>query len=612
MILADLPERARLAELEQRLDICRDEIAQVDLEIETLRHSLSKLEAMYLVRLAPELDLTTRFRGLVRHLERWVELVKRASPHMGTQGRRLDRRRDREARGLWAQRVKRDATGDDRRPEPPDPEPRPDGVESLKTAYRRLVRHYHPDLARTEEQRLKSCSIMQRINDLYHAGDTARLLALSDRLGTGDLEPEPIDLAERVALAAELLAWFEAVVENLREEQQELEACELHHLWLRAERERAAGRDLFDMLRKELNERNLRQLQDVKQTLHKLESAVKSYNREHMPPTLPARRQGATSALERSFDPFADKTLIRLGLETLDARSVKPVARRRATWIEGLAEEAPPITLRLLLLTHVSQLSHLPLAGLESLEDLRLRFEALPEPDEPTLSLEEALAASTDLVEYGVRRATEQLVHLGLRFRSETTAEAIPLALQAAGVRRVFRSVLSVLGEHTHCRGCDDDTFAVPLYRTRGLDDLRATVCPRCGRTQARYYMPRGKDVQAILNSAYVDLGLIGDWSFRLARTSVSTQLLPVEEETLTVGGLKQRLVQDLFDRYKLGITRGQVRLHQGRRRIPESTPLLDLAEQRFAVRFTARAPLTVPDAVEVLRHRIRHKFEGG
>ncbi len=618
MILADLPERAELAELEQQLDLCRDEIAHMDLEIETLRRHLAQFEVLYLTRLAPELDQTTRLQGLVGHLERWTELVSREDRHhMGARGRRLDRRRNAEARQLWEQRVARTRADEQQRTAPTAQpaasleEPPLQTGEALKKAYRRLVRHYHPDLARTEQQRLDNCAIMQRINDLYQAGDTARLLALADRMGAGALEPEPVGLVERVELAADRLAWFEAVVENLREEHAELEACELHELWQRHHEEQAAGRDIFDSLEAELQQRNHRRLRDVTQSLHELESAVKHYNREHLktPSSLPARRRQKT-ALERSFDPFADKTLVRLGLETLDAAAVSPAARRLATWIQGLAEDQPPVTLRLLLLTHVSQQSRLPLAGLESLEDLRVRFDALVEPGESHQTLETALAAATELVEYGVRRATEQLVHLGLRFRSETTAEAVNLALQESSVRRIFRSVLSVLGEHTHCGGCDDDTFAVPLFRTRGLDDLRATVCPRCGRTQARYYMPRGKDVQAILNSAYVDLGLISDWSFRLARVSVATQLLPVEEETLTVGDLKRRLVQDLFARYDLGVTRGHVRLHQGRTRIRESTPLLELADQRFTVRFTDAAPLTVPDAVEVLRHRIRHKFE--
>jgi len=611
MILADLPERAELSELTRQLDLCRDEIAHVDLEIETLRRELASFETLYLMRLAPELDLATRLTGLVRHLERWIELLTHApSRQLTKEAHRIDQRRDREAQGLWAQRVARESARQDPPPQPTAPVSNPGGDEALKSAYRRLVRHYHPDLARTEDQRLHNGRLMQRINDLYQAGDTSRLLALAEHVGVQ--EPMAIGLAERVTLAAERLAWCEAVVENLREELAELEACELHRLWLRAARERSAGRDLFDALGGDLHDRNLRQLRDVRLTLHQLESTVKQYNRDHTnpPPTLPARSPKST-ALQRSFDPFADKTLVRLGLETLDASSLRPAARRRAAWIEGLAQETPPTTLRLLLLAHVAQLSHLPLAGLESLDDLQLRFDSLREPGEPAQSLEEALAAATELVEYGVRRATAQLVHLGLRFRSETTAEAMPLALQAAPVRKAFRAVLSVLGEHTHCRGCDDYTFAVPLYRTRGLDDLRATVCPRCGRTQARYYMPRGKDVQAILNSAYVDLGLISDWSFGLARVSVATQLLPVEEETLTVGGLKQRLVQDLFARYDLGLSRSQVHLHQGRRRIRESTPLLSLSDQRFTVRFAANASLSVPDAVEMLRHRIRHRFEG-
>ena len=90
----------------------------------------------------------------------------------------------------------------------------------------------------------------------------------------------------------------------------------------------------------------------------------------------------------------------------------------------------------------------------------------------------------------------------------------------------------------------------------------------------------------------------------------MSTQLLPVEVETFTVGQLKGRLVKHLFDRYDLGIKRGQVALHQGRKRLPERQPLVELTKQKFTVRFTENAPLTEADAVEILRHRSRNKFK--
>jgi hypothetical protein len=342
--------------------------------------------------------------------------------------------------------------------------------------------------------------------------------------------------------------------------------------------------------------------------------------------------------------------------------------------VESLAETRPAL-LRLLLFTHVGELSRLPLPGLETYEDLRVRFEsaavassgsgegggagaqvatsaeaggdaeygngdrngdgdrdagagastgadedAHADEDADTdgaffgsgtvPSLEETLAEAADLVEYGVQRATDKLVYLGLRFRSDSTRQGLPLALQAAPVRRAFRQVLRVLGQQVVCRGCGKDTFTIPLYLTRGLDDLRATVCPRCGHVHQRYYLPKGDDLQAVLNRAYVDLELISEWSWRLGRATVSTQLLPVELSRLSVGDLKARLVKDLLRRYDLEITRGQVELTQSGRRVPERTPLSSLGERRFTVRFRPGAPVDEATAVELLRHRIRNRFK--
>jgi hypothetical protein len=44
---------------------------------------------------------------------------------------------------------------------------------------------------------------------------------------------------------------------------------------------------------------------------------------------------------------------------------------------------------------------------------------------------------------------------------------------------------------------------------------------------------------------------------------------------------------------------------------VAEKTPLDHLENRQFGVRFTSDAPMTVGDAVEALRHRIRNRFRG-
>ncbi len=667
--LASAPARRQVEQLQSRVAARRDEIAALDEDLEQLRATLTDFESYYHVRLAGPEDRLRRLDGLVRHLERWIELL-RAAPRdqVPRQGARLDQRRAQEAAHLFADRRKLEeaaeagtqgagrappssaagAAGGAAGAEAGRP-PRGEDPAALKRAYRALVRRFHPDLAESEEERLRFGAFMHRIISLYRDGDVARLQALAERTADPEQELADLPLPDRVRRLEQRLAWFAVVRQNLEDERAELEACDLYRLWRRAEDARARGPDLFAALAAEMQERLGRRRADVAWAYRELEEAVKRFNREDPAPPAVAQRPGQREALERLFDPLEDRPLVRLGLETLEAADVRPAARRQARWVESLVQTRPAL-LRLLLFTHVDELSHLPLPGLETYEELRIRFESAaalaareadrsgdastdpPEPgdvtppaagaepeaaseDDPSAapgrpSLEETLAEATDLVEYGVQRATDQLVYLGLRFRSDSTREGLPLALQAAPVRRAFRLVLQVLGEQVVCRGCGRDTFTLPLYLTRGLDDLRATVCPRCGRVHQRYYLPKGDDLQAVLNRAYVDLELIAEWALRLGRATVSTQLLPVELYRMTVGDLKARLVKELLQRYELGITRGQLELHQRGRRVPERTPLSALAERRFTVRLRAGAPMDEPTAVELLRHRIRNRFQ--
>ena len=88
-------------------------------------------------------------------------------------------------------------------------------------------------------------------------------------------------------------------------------------------------------------------------------------------------------------------------------------------------------------------------------------------------------------------------------------------------------------------------------------------------------------------------------------------QLVPAQVEALTVRDLKKRLFADLFSRHKLEVTKLQVSLTQGRKRVPEKTRLADLDNQTLCVRFGQEAKLHETEAVQLLRHRIKNRFRG-
>jgi hypothetical protein len=273
----------------------------------------------------------------------------------------------------------------------------------------------------------------------------------------------------------------------------------------------------------------------------------------------------------------------------------------------GLAAREPAL-LCLILMTYAAELSPTPLPGLEKYEDITLRFRHFAGEDETTL--EDALVELAERLEYGLRRTSARRAHAGLRFRSAITREAVPAALRSHAVRRAFKGVLAVLDERITCSACASEVFGVPLFRTRGLDDMRSLVCAECGHTLKSYWMPKGKDVQAILNDAFLDLELVTEWSLRLSRTSVAIQLVDAQVEVMTVGDLKARLFADLFVRNNLEIEPIQVALEQAGAPVAEDVPLLDVDERTFTVTFASDAPLAIADAVVILQHRIRTRFQ--
>ena len=341
--------------------------------------------------------------------------------------------------------------------------------------------------------------------------------------------------------------------------------------------------------------------------MRELEVQVERYNRERaVKPVVKGR--GAAKAELVAFAPHAHHKLVRLSLEALSSRRVSEAARREADRLETLAGTSPA-TLRLVLFAWVTELSPLPLKGLERFEDLELRFRALSADDPAPVALAHGLVEADQEVALGVRQASERVAFPGLRLLQKVTREALPIALTRLRVRRELKRVLAVLGEHRTCDACGATGFTMPVFRTRGLDNLRATLCQRCGHALERYWMPRGKDVQAVLNPAYLDLELVSEWTFRLHRASVATQLVPAEVERLTVRKLKDRLFKDLFDRYELGLEKAQVSLWQGKAALDVRTRLSDLERRELVVRLDRDAPITAAEAVELLKHRIRNRF---
>ena len=592
IVLAPSPLRDRLERLLAELEALRDEVAQLELECETLRGKLVAFERRHRAELSEEQRRLQRIASVVRQMERWVEMLEEAEPsHRAAHARRVERQRTRE--------LHQEARQVEEREEEPVPESSP-AVE-LKSLYRRLARRFHPDLARTEEEQVRNAALMARINALYRAGDRAGLEALADQALGSELPEPAVSLEEEVRLLEERRARFESARDGLRLDLRMLRACATAELLRRARAAEAAGRDFFDELRAELASRCESALDEVRHAVEALEDAVRRANRRSL--TTEGRR-----SLDRAFDPLGRQKLVRLSLQALERARASAEVRGEGDRIAALARTSPAAA-RLVLFAYASELVPHPLDGLRTYEQLALRFEHLGARDREPQTLEHALVEAGDLVEFGIRRAGERLVQSGLRFRSPVVRDAVPLALRKHPLRVEFRRVLATLGERTGCPECQREVFAVPLYRLRGLDDLHASACPRCGWLVRSYFLPRGQDVQSVLNTAFLDLELLSEWTFRMGNASVAVQLLPVQLERMTVGQLKRRFWADVLERHAVPVPLSAVRLLQSRRPVQERRKLADLDRQELVVAFGERAGVSVADALETIRHRIRTRF---
>ena len=591
IVLAPSLLRDRLEHLLAELEALRDEVAQLELECETLRGNLVAFERRHRAELSAEQRQLQRIASVVRQLERWAEMLEEAEPRQrAARARRVERQRTRELHGEARQEPE----------EEPVPESSP--VVELKSLYRRLARRFHPDLARTEEEQVRNAALMARINALYRAGDRAGLEALADQALGSELPERAVSLEEEVRLLEERRARFESARDGLRLDLEALRTCATAELLRRARAAEAAGRDFFDGLRAELASRCESALGDVRDAAGALEDAVRRANSRSL------ATEGKRS-LDRAFDPLGRQKLVRLSLEALEGARASAELRGEAERIAALARNSPAAA-RLVLFAYASELVPHPLDGLRTYEQLALRFEHLGGRDREPWTLERALVEAADLVEFGLRRAGERLVQSGLRFRNVRLRDAVPLALRNHPLRAEFRRVLATLGERTGCPECQQEVFAVPLYRLRGLDDLHASACPRCGWLLRSYFLPRGQDVQSVLNTAFLDLELLSEWSFRMGAATVSVQLLPVQLERMTVGQLKRRFWADVLERHGVPVPLNAVRLLQSRRSVPERRKLADLERQELVVAFGERAKVSVADALETVRHRIRTRFQ--
>ncbi|MDQ3692219.1 MAG: J domain-containing protein [Chloroflexota bacterium] len=238
-----------LAEVETR----KRRAAHLQAELEELRVEIGHFEAEYHARagtLFVELD---RVRVAINEYER---RIARLTAEPSADPRRVEEDVQREFAGRYEEirqddeetrRYERVFERDQERPRLDEA-----GEAEIVRLYRELARRFHPDLARTLEERHRREPLMQRINAAFQERNIAALRALQSEAAAEDPAFERWSIGEKLVWAIREVARLDGLVATLEDELTALRTADSFALWQRElngegvlERlERDLGRDI--------------------------------------------------------------------------------------------------------------------------------------------------------------------------------------------------------------------------------------------------------------------------------------------------------------------------------------------------------------------------------
>jgi hypothetical protein len=242
------PEERELARKQADIDRLSAQLADRELELETLRAELTAFQIRYLRAVGP-------YYHEIDDLEaRLAERHARQAPHDPAARRQAEEARAR------AEESREQIDAAAREPEPFIP------TAELKALYRKAAARIHPDRSDNDADRHYRNEAMAALNAAYRAGDFARVQTLlhdyeqrPEAITGEDVGAKLIRLIRQVAQLEQHLAATEYEIAALR-------ASELQQLQQRIEAEEAQGRDPLGQLAAQLQ----RQIETVRQILAQL------------------------------------------------------------------------------------------------------------------------------------------------------------------------------------------------------------------------------------------------------------------------------------------------------------------------------------------------------
>ncbi len=136
----------------------------------------------------------------------------------------------------------------------------------LRSLYRDLAKRLHPDLARTDEERIQREAIMRRVNAAFHDRDIQSLQSIGMETVSDDPVFEALSIGEKLVWAIREVSRLDEVIAATTEDIDVLMGSELAKLWKR----QSEGENVIERL-----ERRVRQ--DIERTREQLHLLIDGY-----------------------------------------------------------------------------------------------------------------------------------------------------------------------------------------------------------------------------------------------------------------------------------------------------------------------------------------------
>jgi hypothetical protein len=230
----ETPEEREYTRYLTEIEARKRRVAVLSVELQALKIDLARFEAEYHARIGALFVDLDRLRLAIDEYERRIVRLQEDPTADPTDierdlGREFGARRE----GVRAEEEEARGYEDAYRRERQRPRLSAEAETDIKRLYRDLARRFHPDLARTEEERRRREMVMQRVNAAFRERDLRTLEAISREEEIADPAFEVRSIGEKLIWAIREVARLDELIEGLEADLAAARATDTHQLWRR-------------------------------------------------------------------------------------------------------------------------------------------------------------------------------------------------------------------------------------------------------------------------------------------------------------------------------------------------------------------------------------------